>query len=85
MAGAKTTPAFAPAKARTSAGASDARLCAASCGREGARAVPGVPDPGTLDPACASATLLTAAAPIQSATGNPPTRTPKPAEHPPRV
>jgi len=73
------------AVAKTTPGTSDVRLCAPSCGREGARMVPGVPDPGTLDPTQAPATLLTAAGPIQFALVEPPTRSPVPADPPPRI
>ncbi|HYQ88084.1 MAG TPA: hypothetical protein VEU09_00480 [Candidatus Binatia bacterium] len=68
----------------TGAGASSSKLCAPSCGSEGVRVLPGVPDPGTLDPAGAPATLL---AEIQTALTAPddlPTRNPAPADPPPR-
>jgi hypothetical protein len=71
----------APAKA----GTSGHKLCAPSCGREGARVVPGAPDPGTLDPTVTPATLLseTGAAPL--APRELPARNPVPADPPPRA
>jgi len=80
----EATPAAA-AEASAGVEASDARLCAPSCGSEGARVVPGVPDPGTLDPTRAPSTPLTAAGPVPFASGELPSRNPVPADPPPRV
>ena len=82
MADTKTTPA---AAVQPETGTSDVRLCAPSCGREGARMVPGVPDPGTLDPTPARATILTAAGPIEFALVEPATRNPASVDPPPRA
>ena len=85
MAEDQTNTAVAPAEVRTEAETSGARLCVPSCGREGARIVPGAPDPGTLDPTHAPATLLDAAGPIEFALVELPTRSPVPADPPPRA
>src|SRR3989442_9664697 len=85
MAGAKLATAVAPATARTGAGSFGAQLCAPSCGSEGARVIPGVPDPGTLVPTRAPSTPLTAAGPVPFAPGELPTRNPVPADPPPRA
>ena len=85
MADTKTTPAAAHAAVQPETGTSDVRLCAPSCGREGARMVPGVPDPGTLDPTPARATILTAAGLIEFAPVEPATRNPAPVDRPPRA
>ena len=69
----------------TGAGTSGHKLCAPSCGREGARVMPGVPDPGTLDPAGAPAVRLSEATSILLAPGELPTRNPVPADPPPRA
>jgi hypothetical protein len=66
-------------------GASSHKLCAPACGREGVRVMPGVPDPGTLDPAAAPATLLSETPSALPALGELPTCNPVPADPPPRA
>jgi hypothetical protein len=66
-------------------GASGHKLCAPSCGREGARVMPGVPDPGTLGQTRAPASPLATASAIQSASRDFPARNPVPAVPPPRA
>jgi len=60
------------------------KLCAPSCGREGVRMTPGLPDPGTLDPPEAPAALFAAADPIHVACCDLHPRNPRPADPPPR-
>src|SRR5262249_56546661 len=60
----------------SSGSSSETKLCAPSCGREGARLIPGMPAPGTMDPPGAPATLFAAAnrlpaAPCGHHAGNP--------------
>jgi hypothetical protein len=62
-----------------------AKLCAASCGGESVRVMPGVPDPGTLDPAAAPTTHVAAVPTLTFVPGNLPTRNPVPADPPPRA
>jgi hypothetical protein len=69
----------------TGAGASGHKLCAPSCGRESLRVLPGVPDPGTLDPAGAHVSFLPPTPSILLALGELPTRNPVPADPPPRA
>jgi len=66
------------------AGSSDTRLCAPSCGREGPRVAPGVPDPGTVEPGMRPEPVLAGAGCSHVHSGEPPARNPDPAVPPPR-
>ena len=87
---AETCPMSAPARPATATGASKTpgeagpNLCAPSCGRERARVVPCVPDPGTLDLSRAPATPLSQARVIHSGPRDLPSQIPAPADPPPR-
>ena len=74
-----------PMTGATQAGASGHKLCAPSCGRESVRVLPGVPDPGTLDPAATTAVRLSLTPSTQSVPRELPTRNPVPADPPPRA
>jgi hypothetical protein len=65
--------------------ASDHKLCAPSCGSESVRVVPGVPDPGTMDPVSATAALLSETPYALLALGELPARNPVPTDPPPRA
>ena len=61
------------------------KLCAPSCGSQGARLVPGAPDPGTLDPAQASIREWGPTRALALAPDNLATRNPVPTDPPPRA
>jgi hypothetical protein len=76
--------AYGPEPMIASAGPSDTRLCAPSCGREGPRVAPGVPDPGTVEPGIRTEPVLAGAGCSHFHSGEPPARNPDPAVPPPR-
>jgi len=61
-----------------------AKLCAPSCGREGTRVAPGLPDPGTVEPGVRPEPVLAGAGCSHFHSGEPPARNPDPAVPPPR-
>ncbi len=85
MSGADPASAATPARTGPAGSASGHKLCAPSCGSEGARAIPGVPDPGTLDLTRAPATPLAAGGTIHSTPRELPARNPVPFDPPPRA
>jgi type IV secretory pathway TrbL component len=72
------------AKIASSEQPSGTKLCAPSCGREGTRVAPGVPDPGTVEPGIRPEPVLAGAGCSRFHTGEPPARNPDPAVPPPR-
>ena len=71
--------------AKAPASTASTKLCAPNCGGETVRVMPGVPDPGTLDPAAAPATHFAAVLTLTFVPGDLPTRNPVPAVPPPRA
>lgn len=66
-------------------GTSGAKLCAPSCGGEGARIVPGTPDPGTLETISASIANWSSSGALAFMSSNLPARNPVPDDPPPRA
>ena len=62
----------------------DTRLCAPSCGPEGSRVAPGVPDPGTIDSGARPGPILAGAGCSHFTPGEPPAQNPTPSVPPPR-